>query len=416
MYPYPPMRRKYAFILAFLALLTGARPSYGLTVAAGSYESVVPEDVAEAFFTVRSRMIAKSGTRAEIENIRHCEIPPLCGDVFLSRRTRETTRVVSDRHTDPAAIGRYLDSVAEAIRKDPKDAVFGESDSHQVIPISPSEYGIELDKPNAILSVRDTIESGLERAVLPVRTSEPEIADGDSDRLGIRELIAEGTTDFTGSTETRIHNIRRALEQYQGLLIAPGEEFSFVGHLGEVDGDHGYLPELVIKHDRTEPDFGGGICQVSSTLFRTAINAGLKITARKNHAYPVHYYRPYGMDATVYVPAPDLRFVNNTPGHLLIVSEIIGRKLTFRLYGTKDGRTVDVDGPRILESNPDGSMKTTFSQTVRSASGETVIADDFPSNYKSPDLFPKPEEALTEKPDNWSKRQWEEYLAKRETT
>ncbi len=387
-----------------------ARTTDAFTLSANTHEETVPEEIASSFSTIRTRFLSRSVHRSEIEDARHCEIPIFCGDVFLSQRTRETSFVVSARLADLSAIGRYLDTLSGEIEKNPKNAIFGENDKHEIILVEPSESGSELDKPGAILSIRDAIESGLERAILPVRTSEPEIADGDSDRLGIRELIAEGTTDFTGSTETRIHNIRRALEQYQGLLIAPGEEFSFVERLGDVDGEHGYLPELVIKHDRTEPDFGGGICQVSSTLFRAAINAGLKITARKNHAYPVHYYEPYGMDATVYVPEPDLRFMNNTPGYLLVQSEIVGKRLSFRLYGTNDGRSIEIDGPHILESNPDGSMKTTFSQKVVNTSGETIIADDFPSNYKSPDLYPKPETILTEKPADWSKRQWREYL------
>jgi vancomycin resistance protein YoaR len=178
-----------------------------------------------------------------------------------------------------------------------------------------------------------------------------------------------------------------------------------------VDGEHGYLPELVIKQNRTEPEFGGGICQVSSTVFRAAIYSGLKITARRNHAYPVKYYAPYGMDATIYIPKPDLKFVNNTPGHILMQASIEGTELIFRFYGTSDRRKVEVDGPHILESNPDGSMKTVFTQKVTDTEGETIIDDAFRSNYASPSKYPHPgqEPVLTEKPKDWSERQWKEY-------
>jgi vancomycin resistance protein YoaR len=184
-----------------------------------------------------------------------------------------------------------------------------------------------------------------------------------------------------------------------------------VDYLGEVDGEHGYLPELVIKNNRTEPEFGGGICQVSTTVFRAAIYSGMKITQRRNHAYPVKYYAPYGMDATVYIPKPDLAFVNNTPGAILVQSTIEGTELTFRFYGTKDGRSVAINGPHILQSNPDGSMKTVFSQLVTDASGDSLINDSFWSNYKSPSLFPHPgeETIYKEKPAGWSKKQWDEY-------
>ena len=204
---------------------------------------------------------------------------------------------------------------------------------------------------------------------------------------GIETLIGQGKSDFKGSTRSRIHNIKTALTRYDGLLIAPGEEFSFVENLGEVDGEHGYLPELVIKNDKTEPEFGGGICQVSTTAFRAAIYSGLEITARKNHAYPVSYYNPQGMDATIYVPKPDLKFINNTPGYILIQTEIEGTQLTFNFYGTNDGRKVEVDGPHILERNSDGSMKTAFTQKVLDENGKEIINETFSSFYDSPNKY-----------------------------
>jgi vancomycin resistance protein YoaR len=137
----------------------------------------------------------------------------------------------------------------------------------------------------------------------------------------------------------------------------------------------------------------------------------LKITERRNHAYPVQYYKPYGMDATVYVPRPDLKFTNNTPGTILLVPEINGTLLTFSMYGTRDGRSISIDGPHILESHSDGSMKTVFTHTVKDASGEAFINDTFWSNYKSPSLFPHPgdEPNYTTKPKGWSEKQWREY-------
>jgi hypothetical protein len=118
------------------------------------------------------------------------------------------------------------------------------------------------------------------------------------------------------------------------------------------------------------------------------------------------------MDATVYIPKPDLTFINNTPGYILIQPSIQGNTLTFQFFGTNDGRKVEIDGPHILESNPDGSMKTVFAQKVTSASGDVIVNDSFPSDYKSPNLYPHPQN-FTEKPSEWSKRQWNDYLAEK---
>ena len=181
--------------------------------------------------------------------------------------------------------------------------------------------------------------------------------------------------------------------------------------LGEVDEEHGWRPELVIRNNKTEPEYGGGICQVSTTLFRAAVFSGMKITMRQAHSYPVKYYEPIGFDASVYVPMPDFRFINNTPGHILIQGEMKGSQLIFRIYGTNDGRKVTVEDPRTLEKNEeDGTIKTVFRQTVTDAQGNVFINKEFFSVYDNPKNYPKPEDIdLTEKPKGWSEKQWKEY-------
>jgi vancomycin resistance protein YoaR len=141
-----------------------------------------------------------------------------------------------------------------------------------------------------------------------------------------------------------------------GILLNPDDTFSTLSHLGKIDASSGYLEELVIKEDRTKPEFGGGLCQVSSTLFRAALNAGMKITERQNHKYRVSYYEPpIGMDATIYDPAPDFKFVNNYKSHILIQSKVEGTKLTFELYGTKDARTIEISTPEMFDVVPAGN-------------------------------------------------------------
>lgn len=352
-------------------------------------------------------------SRSEIEDTHLCPLQEIffC-DFSLSRNRRSHTLITSHKKIDEDRLGDFISKATKELDEEPVNAVLSVKDN-AIIVESAEKPGFRVDTGRAENTIREALfssDSDTLSISVPGTAIEPDIKGSDIERLGIKDLIAEGTTNFVGSPKNRVFNINRALKQFQGILIAPNEEFSFVKHLGEVDGEHGYLPELVIKNNRTEPEFGGGICQVSTTVFRTAIYAGLKISARRNHAYPVGYYRPYGMDATIYIPNPDLKFINNTPGYIFLQPFVNGTKLTFQMYGTKDNRTVEVDGPHILESNPDGSMRTVFTQTVNAADGQNFIRDNFWSNYKSPSLFPHPGDVtLKEKPADWSKKQWSEY-------
>ncbi|MFA6048056.1 MAG: VanW family protein [Parcubacteria group bacterium] len=312
------------------------------------------------------------------------------------------------------SIGSYVAALALKVNKNPEDAKLKVA-AGKVSEFSSGTKGIELDEAkSAEMLMNYIIGADFKKPLnLPYKESDPKISNVDSiDALGVSDLIGEGRSNFRGSPKNRIFNINVATNRFNGVLIKPGEDFSFVKVLGEVDGDHGYLPELVIKKDKTEPEFGGGICQVSTTAFRAALNSGLKITARRNHAYPVQYYNPQGMDATVYVPRPDLRFMNNTPKYILIQTRIEGTELIFDFYGTNDGRKVELNGPKIIERNPDGSMKTTLGQKVTDTNGKIIIDDTFNSNYDSPSKYPHPgttSDVLTQKPNGWSDKEWSTY-------
>ena len=170
---------------------------------------------------------------------------------------------------------------------------------------------------------------------------------------------------------------------FNGIIVGPGEEFSFNSLLGEVDGEHGYQPELVIKGGKLEYEYGGGVCQVSTTMFRAAIFAGFPITERQNHSFPVRYYNPQGFDSTVYPGVVDLKFINNSPASILIQGKVNKNILTFEIYGASDDRVVKVDNPTQYDQQSDGSMKAYFSRTVIFADGKKQT-DTFRSNYKAP--------------------------------
>ncbi len=246
-----------------------------------------------------------------------------------------------------------------------------------------------VDGVKTSFGIRDALAKRKTSASVYMKRHVPEVASlKDFTKLGIKDKIGQGVSSFAGSPKNRIKNIEVGRLRVQGLLIAPDEEFSLNKYLGPVTEENGYLPELVIKEKTTKPEFGGGLCQVSTTLFRAAINAGLKITERHNHAYPVAYYGKPGFDATIYIPKPDLRFKNNTGRWLMVQSSVEGSKLIFDFYGVNDGRVVKTDGPHTVEKLPDGSLKTLFRQTVVDKKGKEVINDLFKSEYKSEKLFP----------------------------
>lgn len=193
---------------------------------------------------------------------------------------------------------------------------------------------------------------------LPVEEIEPRITEASLPGLGITELVAEGKSSFSGSAEYRITNIIAGARRMDGVLIAPGEEFSFNRQLGEVDAANGFVEGYAIIGNRTQLEWGGGVCQVSTTVFRSAFWAGLPITERHAHAFYISWYDrfglgPYGdgqgLDAAIYTGVSDLKFVNDTGSWLLMQVEVdeAAQVLTVRLYGTRPNREVRLEGPLV---------------------------------------------------------------------
>lgn len=182
---------------------------------------------------------------------------------------------------------------------------------------------------------------------LVVEKQPASFAGEDPEQLGIKEIIGIGTSDFARSPVNRTKNIANGVKKVNGTLIAPGEEFSMLKTIGEITAEQGWFPELVIKGNKTVPELGGGLCQIGTTAFRAALNSGLKITERRNHSYRVSYYEPAGTDATIYDPAPDFKFLNDTGHHILIHAYIKGTIITYEFWGTKDGRIASVPTPKV---------------------------------------------------------------------
>lgn len=375
--------------------------------------SLAKKDI-EKWLSEETRLVYNASYRSEIENIDFCEYKKsLACLLSFSKKDKNHIQKFSIIFFDENSIKKYLHDLARSANQDPENAKL-KIEGGKAVAFSQEKSGLKLNEEKSLEIILNHLKNnpGQNSVNLVYDEIKPDISLNSINDLGITTLIAEGRSNFRGSPQNRIFNIKVALNRFDGITIKPGEEFSFVKILGEVDGEHGYLPELVIKKNKTEPEFGGGICQVSTTMFRAAINAGLEITARRNHAYPVSYYNPQGMDATVYVPRPDLRFINNTPGHILVQPIINGTELVFQFYGTDDGRKVNITGPTITERNPDGSMKTTFTEEVLDKNGNVIINDIFNSVYDSPNKYPHPAtttEQLKSKPNGWSDKEWKAY-------
>jgi len=259
-------------------------------------------------------------------------------------------------------ISEYVDSLTPSIKRDPVDAVF-KFENNTVTEFRPAADGLILDSPalvDVILSSLQDLVGTTEKVVtkpIPVIASQPQIKTEDVNNLGIKELLGRGTSTFKTSSTIRNFNVEKGASIVNRLLVAPGETFSFVKALGEVTLEAGYKKAYIIRAGKTELDVGGGICQVSTTFFRAMLNAGVDIIERRPHAYRVGYYEedmPPGYDATIFIPSPDLKFINDTGNYILIQNIYDGKnkKLTYEFYGTSDGRQVEISNYRKWGAQP----------------------------------------------------------------
>lgn len=278
---------------------------------------------------------------------------------------------------DPVVLRQTLSELKTYVDRQPANARFTFNDEKaQIEAIQASNVGRVMDVEASIVAVNDALLRGEHNVALSVSETQPAVADtATGAELGIVQLIRQETTYFYGSSDARIQNIVAAASRYHGLLVAPGETFSMGSVLGDVSLENGFAEALIIYGGRTIKGVGGGVCQVSTTLFRTVFFAGFPIVERYSHAYRVSYYEMNasgsvdpilaGMDATVYFPLVDFKFQNDTPYWLLMETyvDVGARTITWKLYSTSDGRSVtwDTTGPAnvvpapspLFEENPE---------------------------------------------------------------
>jgi vancomycin resistance protein YoaR len=278
---------------------------------------------------------------------------------------------------NPDSLQAFLESLKPRLARSPQNARFiFNDDTRQLDPLEPAIIGRSLDVEATIQAINDGLAKGQHNLQVSLQYTQPAVADSaTAAELGITELVSSQTSYFYGSSGSRIQNIEIASSRFHGLMVAPGATFSMAEVLGDVSLDNGYAEALIIYGNRTIKGVGGGVCQVSTTLFRTAFFGGFPVAERHPHAYRVYYYELNaanqvntslaGLDATVYVPVVDFKFTNDTPNWLLMETYVnaAARSLTWKFYSTSDGRTMEwdstglqniVDPPEpVYQENPD---------------------------------------------------------------
>jgi vancomycin resistance protein YoaR len=272
---------------------------------------------------------------------------------FTRQQLNGQTALVPEFRQD--LLNAYLNDLAARVNIWPRNARFIFNDeTRQLDLLSSSTLGRTMDVQASLASVQSALSQRQAGAVLTLNSAAPEVDDSKTAaELGITELVHMESSYFFGSTEARIQNIEKAASEFHGLLVPPGATFSMAANMGDISLDNGYTEALIIFNGRTIEGVGGGVCQVSTTLFRTAFFAGFPINERYSHAYRVSYYEKTsankrdsklaGLDATVYVPLVDLKFTNDTPYWLLMETYVnrAANRLTWKFYSTSDGRSME---------------------------------------------------------------------------
>jgi vancomycin resistance protein YoaR len=267
-----------------------------------------------------------------------------------------------DATLDRTQLAARVESMAQQVARAPIEPRVRFSRAQLEI-VEPGRTGVSLDTEMAVAEIEIALWQGRRTIGLPLRNVEPLVSEAMLERLGIVELVAQGKSDFAGSAPYRVTNIVAGAARMDGVLIPPGGEFSFNQTVGAIDESNGFTRGYAIIDGRTQLEWGGGVCQVSTTVFRAAFWAGLPIAERNQHSFRIRWYEvyePIGMDAAIFTGPGgyDLRFVNDTGQWLLLQTEVDTARslLTVSLYGTRPNREVIQLPPEISQLTPPPSV------------------------------------------------------------
>lgn len=304
-----------------------------------------------------------------------------------------------------AYFSTFVQNLGYQINEYPRGKIISEKDG-KVLKIEITQQGRQLDIEKFKSDLKAAFFGGDPIVELSLIES-PLLSD--TSEYGIKELLGVGKSSFAGSITGRIKNLTLAAERTSGILIPPGGIYSFNDSVGEISGATGYDSAYIISNGRTVLGEGGGVCQTSTTVFRAALNSGLPIVTRHPHAYRVSYYEQDsapGLDASIYQPSLDFKFKNDTANYILITSvwDLNAQTLEFRIYGTSDGREVEITDPIITNISappaplyvddpalakgvvkqidfPAWGASSYFKRTVKK-NGLTLFEEDYTSHYR----------------------------------
>lgn len=285
----------------------------------------------------------------------------------------------------------YLREISKDLGELPRNARLGVDDAGNIVVIEESVTGRALSTDENVAALARFLLTNERTIALVPDDVLPEVRSETLAELGIVGLVGSGSSNFKGSPSDRVHNIRVGSSKFDGVLLEPGEVFSFNTILGSTEAKDGFVNALVIQGKDIVPSMGGGLCQVSTTAFRAAVFSGLEIVERSPHSFHVSYYGDPGFDATVWIGGKDFRFRNDTSGHLYIQTDVSGMSMSFTFFGTPDHREIVVNDPVITQRNENGSMHTLLTRQITYADGRTH-EDEFTSFYKPRSAFMTEEE------------------------
>jgi vancomycin resistance protein YoaR len=294
----------------------------------------------------------------------------------------------------------WLGSLKESVDRAPRDATFRVVSGG--IEVAPSQAGLTLDVAAARTAVEKAMLSKTSRVASVATTStHPARTTAEAKAMGITGVVGSYTTTY-GGTPGRLHNVALVAELIDGALVAPGARFSFNETTGERNAAKGFEEAPVIINGELQNGIGGGVCQVSTTVFNAAFEAGLSIEQRTNHALYISHY-PTGRDATVNYPDIDLVFSNDTDKWLLVRTFVGAGSLTVNLYGTPQGRRVETEtaplevdgkvpwkriddptmfkGEKVVERFGAPPRKTSVTRRVYAPGGELMYETTWRSYY-----------------------------------
>ena len=284
---------------------------------------------------------------------------------------------------DPQALRAFLQPLADPLRKPAVNARYTFNDqTKQIELMAPSQAARELDVEGSLAAIDKALAASQHSVPLVVTITPPLVGDNaTAAKLGITELVSSQSTYFVGSSAARVQNITAAGARFHGLLVAPNSVFSFDDNLGDVSLDSGFAEALIIFGGRTIAGVGGGVCQVSTTVFRAAYFGGFPIVLRYSHAYRVGYYergdnwKGPGLDATVYAPLVDFQFKNDTPSWLLmeVFVDPAASRITWNFYSTSDGRQTTVGQANVQNVVPAPQPK--YEENDKLATGQIKQTD-----------------------------------------